>query len=59
MPAEKYYILIGLIIDDYPPIHRSIGVTPIYDNLQHLEEDFPNADYLEVIADDEEGMAEA
>lgn len=45
----RYYIVAGLIIDGYPPIKNSVAVTLVYDNVQDLENDWPEAHYVELV----------
>ena len=46
----------GLIIDGFPSIKRSAGITLIYDDPKVLEEEWPDAEYIEIIGKDIGGI---
>ena len=46
----------GLIVDGFPPIKRSAGITLIYDDPKVLEEEWPDAEYIEIIGTPIEGI---
>ena len=52
----RYYIVAGLIIDGYPPIKNSVAVTLVYDNAQDLENDWPEAHYVELVGQEIEKL---
>ena len=53
---QVYFIVMGLILDGFPSIKRSAGITLVYDNAEILEEEWPDAEYIEVIGTPIEGI---
>jgi len=53
---EIYYVVMGLILDGFPSIRRSAGITLIYDDAEILEEEWPDAEYIEIIGTPIEGI---
>lgn len=45
---SKYFILLGVIIDDFPSVKQSAGVTLVYDDEDTIQEEWPDHEYVEV-----------
>lgn len=52
----RYYIVAGLIIDGFPTIKNSTAMTLVYDDAATLEEEWPDAHYIELVGEEIEKL---